>query len=90
MATSGGKDRLSAASEAITQSLETILQEPPHPFPDMFLREDDQPGHRDQGLTTGEREDRATSPTHNPRSVLEPKVLFQLGPFERGQDHVQR
>ena len=49
IATSGGKDRLAAASGAIVQAVEATLEEPLDPLADMLLGQADQPGHGDQG-----------------------------------------
>jgi hypothetical protein len=62
IATSGGKDRLAAASGTIAQPLQAIVQEPLDPLPNVLLRQVDQPGDFDERQTVCYTEDRPTPP----------------------------
>jgi hypothetical protein len=60
IATSGGKDRLAAASGTIAQSVQAILQEALDPLSYMLFRQVDQPGDMDQREPVGDFEDGTT------------------------------
>jgi hypothetical protein len=65
IATSGGKDRLAAATGAIVQAGEAIVEEALDPLADMLLGQADQSGHGDQGGTLGDFEDGPAAPSQS-------------------------
>src|SRR3982750_990096 len=62
IATSGGKDRLAAATGTIVQAGDAAPEEPPDPLAHMLLGQADQPSHLDQRGPLGDLEDRPASP----------------------------
>jgi hypothetical protein len=89
IATSGGKDRLSAASGTVAQSVQAILQEALDPLSYVLLRQVDQPGDMDQWESIGDFEDGTTPSGQAQRGRRAAKVQLQLTPLFRGQDHTQ-
>jgi hypothetical protein len=89
LATSGGKDRLAAATGAIAQPVETIRQEPLDPRAYVLLGQVHQPGDLDQGESVGDPQDRPTPPGEAQGGGRAAEVLLQLIAFLGGQDHMQ-
>src|SRR5262249_59813800 len=62
IATSGGKDRLTAAPGTIVQASQAAVEESLDPFADMLLGQPDQSSHGDQGGPLGDFEDGPAAP----------------------------
>src|SRR3954464_3720236 len=81
IATSGGKDRLSAAPGTIAQPLQAILQEALDPLPHVLLRQVDQTGDVGQWQALGDLEDGAAPSSQAQRGRRGAEVLLQLTPL---------
>jgi hypothetical protein len=90
IATSGGKDRLAAATGTIPQSVETIRQEPLDPLAHMLLCQVNQPGDLDQWEPVSDPEDRPVSPGGAEGGGRTAEALLQVLAFLLRQDHAQR
>ena len=84
IATSGGKDRLAAASGTIVQAVEAALQEPLDPLADVLLGQVDPAGYGDRGRSLGDCEDGPASPGQAQGGRRAAKVLQELIVFLRG------
>ena len=67
IATSGGNDRLAAASGTIVPPVEPTLQEPLDPLAHVLFGQVHPPGDLDQRQSVGDPQDRATAPSQAQR-----------------------